>query len=165
MNPHFRGLALAGLLLAIQGAASAAVTVQYVQAENFTDLPRESWQRQQVLDDIAEHFQELGKTLGPGQDLTVDVLDIDLAGRERPNGFTTDPIRIRNGRGDWPTMRLRYSLTENGQVVRSGEASLSDKAYMNRISTYPSTERWPVEKQMIDSWWRQAIQPERSARR
>jgi hypothetical protein len=50
-------------------------------------------------------------------------------------------------------------------VVRSGEASLSDRAYMNRISTYPSTERWPVEKQMIDSWWRESIQPERSARR
>ncbi|QJE02423.1 DUF3016 domain-containing protein [Massilia forsythiae] len=164
MNRRFRLLALAGLLLASQGAALAAVTVNYVDADKFTDLPRIPWQRQQVLDDLAEHFRQLGKTLPPGQDLVIDVLDVDLAGRERPNGFSTDAIRIRE-RGDWPRMRLHYAFTEGGRPVADGDALLSDRNYLNRIGTYPRDERWPAEKQMIDDWWRAAIQPGRAADR
>jgi hypothetical protein len=165
MKTRLPGLALAGLLLAMQGAASAAVVVNYIQDEKFTDLPRVPWQRQQALEDIAEHFQALGKTLGPGQDLSIAVLDVDLAGREQPNRYTTDSVRIIRGGGDWPRMRLRYTLSENGKPVRSGEAQLSDKSYSSRIKTYASDERLPYEKQMIDAWWRTTLQPDRSARR
>lgn len=164
MNRRFRTLALAGLLLASQGAALAAVTVNYVDAERFTDLPRIPWQRQQVLDDLAGHFRQLGQTLPADRELVIDVLDIDLAGRERPNGFSTDAIRIRE-HGDWPRMTLRYTLTEGGRRLASGEARLSDRNYLNRIGAYPQDERWPAEKQMIDNWWRKAIQPERAAGR
>ena len=56
-------------------------------------------------------------------------------------------------------------LDRGGKVVKSGDAQLSDKSYGNRIDSYPSDARLPAEKQMIDDWWRAAVQPERAADR
>ena len=153
---HFA--ALAGLLLA-SGAATAAVVVQYVQPDQFTDLGRVPWQRQQALDDIKEHFQKLGESLPPGRDLTIDVLDVDLAGREQPNGFGSDELRVIRGNGDWPAMRLHYKLSDHGAVIASGDAALSDRALHDHINVYPRDVRLPYEKQMIDEWWRKTIAP------
>ena len=151
------GAALCALSQAAAGSAAAAVTVNYVHDKDFTDLPKTPWQRQQALEDISEHFQELGKQLPAGQDLVIDVLDIDLAGSEAPNQFALSGVRVRRHEGDWPRMRLRYSLLEGGKVLKSGDAALSDKSYGNHISSYPTDARWPAEKQMIDSWWRATI--------
>ena len=167
MKRVFRQLAWAAACLALQaasGAASAAVTVNYVHAEQFTDLPKTPWQRQQALEDISAHFQALGERLPAGQDLVIDVLDVDLAGREEPNQFALSGVRILRHQGDWPRMHLRYSLVENGQVLKSGDASLSDKSYGNRINPYPADARWPAEKRMIDDWWRATIVPDAAGR-
>jgi hypothetical protein len=164
MNQLIRRLALAGALLLSAGAASAAVDVTYIQPEKFTDLPFSAWQREQALEDIAEHFKELGKALPPGQDLKIDVLDVDLAGRERPNRFSVHDLRVMQS-GDWPRMHLRYALSQDGQLVKSGEAKLSDMSFMDHINSYPSDVRLPHEKQMIDEWWRKTIGPDRSSRR
>jgi hypothetical protein len=150
-------LALAGLCLAAAGVASAAVTVRYVEPEHFTDLPRASWQRAQALDDFTKHFEKLGAALPPGRDLAIDVLDIDLAGREQPNGLGTDELRIIHGGADWPAMHLRYTLSEGGKVVASGDARLSDKGYADHINMYPASARWPYEMQMIDAWWKKTF--------
>jgi hypothetical protein len=153
-----RIVALLGMGLAAgAGAASAAVTVRYVQPERFTDLPRAPWQRTQALDDFKKHFETLGAALPPGQDLAIDVLDIDLAGREEPNGLGSDELRIMRGGADWPAMRLRYTLSEGGKVVASGTAQLSDKGYADHINTYPRDARWPYEMQMIDEWWKKTF--------
>jgi hypothetical protein len=165
MKPHHRRLAAAAICLLMQGAAMAAVTVNYVHDAQFTDLPRTPWQRQQALDDIGEHFQTLGKNLQAGQDLVIDVLDIDLAGREEPNRFALSGVRILRHEGDWPRMRLRYSLIDGSKVLKSGEAQLSDKSYGSHITSYPSDARWPAEKQMIDDWWRDTIAPGQTAER
>lgn len=158
-----RHLAFAAALLAAHGIAMAAVTVNYVHDAQFSDLPRTPWQRQQALEDISGHFQALGKDLPAGQDLVIDVLDIDLAGREEPNRFALSGVRILHHDGDWPRMRLRYSLVADGKVLKSGEAQLSDKAYGNRVNGYPSDARWPHEKRMIDDWWRATIVPDQGA--
>jgi hypothetical protein len=158
-------LALAGLCLLLAGAARAGVTVNYIHADQFSDLPREVWQRQQALDDFAEHFRELGKDLRPGQDMVIDVLDIDLAGRERPVRFGHDPIRVLNEGADWPRMHLRYTLSDHGRTIASGDAQLADKSYTDHINDYPHGSRWPYEMQMIDTWWRKTIVPLETAGR
>jgi hypothetical protein len=165
MNEVIREMTLAGALLLSAGAASAAVGVNFIAPEKFTDLPFTPWQRQQALDDIGEHFNELGKALPPGQDIKIEVLDIDLAGREHPNRFSAQDIRVMNGGADWPRMHLRYSLTQDGQVVKSGDAQLSDKSYMNHINLYGGDERLRFEKQMIDEWWEKTIGPIRQTRK
>jgi hypothetical protein len=149
----------AALLSLAAASASASVVVQYIQPENFTDLPHVAWQRQQALDDLSEHFQALGKTLPAGRDLSIEILDVDMAGREQPNGLTVEPLRVMRGAGDWPAIRLRYRLSEGGTVIASGEAQLSDRTYQSRINGYSRDERWRYEKQMIDDWWRAAIAP------
>jgi hypothetical protein len=160
MNLVNRQLALAGLMLVSAGAATAAVDVKYIEPEKFADVPFVRWQREQALDDIAAHFNKLGKALPPGQDVSIEVLDIDMAGRESPN----EHIRVLRGGADWPRMHLRYTLTRDGQVLRSGEAQLSDISYHDHISNYASDERLHYEKQMIDEWWQKTIGPSRPAR-
>jgi hypothetical protein len=61
----------------------------------------------------------LGKGLRPGQDLKIEITDIDLAGREDPMRRGAMDVRIMDGRTDWPRMRLRYQLEQHGKVIAS----------------------------------------------
>ena len=165
MKNVIQKLALGGLLALAAGAASADVTVNYVQPERFSDLPFATWEREDVLKDLTKHFTKLGAQLPPGQSLRVDVLDVDLAGREYPGG--PRDLRIIKSNGvDWPRIDLRFAIEQNGQVLRSGEVQLRDMAFMNRISRHTDSDSLRHEKRMIDDWFYSAIMPrEHAARR
>jgi hypothetical protein len=158
MKPLMQKMALAGLF-ALAGSASAAVTVTYVEPDKFTDVPFASWEREDTLKQLTEHFTWLGNSLPPGQDLRIEVLDVDLAGRAIPNARTGRDIRVLRGRADWPRMTLRFSLEQNGQVLKSGEAQLSDMTYLDHTTRYFDTEPLRYEKQMIDDWFEKTIGP------
>lgn len=155
-------MALAGLLALGASAASAGVTVNYVESEKFSDLPFAPWERKEVLDVLAEHFVKLGKSLPAGQELTVDVTDIDLAGREYPFIRAGHDLRVLKGMADWPVMQLRYTLSANGQVVKSGDARLSDMNYLQRSNRLHDSERLRFEKRMIEEWFNQTILQKKS---
>jgi uncharacterized lipoprotein YbaY len=164
MKPLLRQLALAGLFLLSAGAASAAVTVTYDHPENFTDLPFTPWDREQVLKDLTEHFQKLGKALPPGQDLKIDVLDVDLAGREQPSRRAgAQEIRVLHGGADWPHIHLRYSLESDGKVIKSGDEQISDMMYLQHLNRYIEGDTLQYEKQMLDDWFRKTIAPKQAA--
>lgn len=150
-------LALAGLLALGAGAASAGVTVNYVEPDKFADLPFAPWERKEVLDDLAGFFAELGKSLPAGQDLTVEITDIDLAGHEYPNTRGARDLRVLKGGADWPVMELRYTLTVNGQVLSSGKERLADMNYLHRINRLSASERLRFEKRMIEEWFNKTI--------
>lgn len=156
MKTVIRQLALAGLFALAAGSAVAGVTVTYTEPDKFSDLPFTSWDREQVLKDLSGHFVKLGKALPVGQDLKVEVLDIDLAGREYPGARARD-IRILKGGADWPHMHIRYRLEANGQIIDSGEAQLSDMMYMNRLQHYTDSDSLRYEKRMIDEWFEKTI--------
>ena len=78
---------------------------------------------------------------------------MDLAGRENPSLRAGQEIRVMNGRVDWPRMRLHYVLEQDGKVIRSGDAALSDMSYLTRINHYFSNEKLRYEKLMIDDWY------------
>jgi len=159
-----RQLALGGLLALAAGAASADVTVNYIQPERFSDLPFTTWEREAVLKDLSTYFAKLGAQLAPGQNLRIDVLDVDLAGREYPGRGARDLRIVKTI--DWPRIDLRYALEQNGQVLRSGEAQLRDMSFMNRIGRVNETDSLRFEKRMIDDWFHSSIMPrEQSARR
>lgn len=149
--------AFAAMLALGAGAASAGVTVNYVESDKFADLPFAPWERKEVLDDLAGFFAELGKALPPGQDLTVDVTEIDLAGREYPNSRSGRDLRILKGGADWPIMELRYTLTSNGQVVSSGQEKLTDMNYLHRVNRLTDGDRLRYEKRMIEDWFNKTI--------
>ena len=167
MKNVIQKLAASGLLALAAGAAPAGdVTVNYIQPERFSDLPFTAWDREEVLKELTDHFAKLGAKLPPDQTLRIDVTDVDLAGREVPSRGARDLRIVRSNSAEWPRMELRYAIERNGQVLRSGESTLRDMAFMDRIGRYSDGDSLRYERHMIDDWFYETIMPrERSARR
>jgi hypothetical protein len=155
--------ALASAALLATSAAWAEVSVSYVKPEDFTDVSRSPYDRERELKAFTEYFATLGKKLPAGQSLKIEVLDIDLAGRLYPRR-ASDDIRVMNGGADWPRMHLRYTLEQDGQVLRSGDENLSNMNYQQRTSRYSDSDPLRYEKQMGDEWFNKTIVPKVAAR-
>ena len=165
MKTTFKLLALTGLLALAAGSAAAATTVTYVQSDKFSDVPFTPWERDDALKQLTDHFRELGESLPPGQDLHVEVLDVDLAGREIPSVRNGRDLRIMTGRADWPRMKLRYAVEQGGQVIKSGESQIQDMDYQNHLNRYFDSDPFRYEKQMMDDWFVKNIGPLKEGRR
>jgi hypothetical protein len=159
MKSLMQKLALAGLFALAAGSAGAAVTVTYVQPDRFSDLPFVTWEREDTLKTLTEHFTWLGTSLPPGQDLRIEVTDVDLAGRAIPNARAGRDMRVLRGQADWPRIELRYAVEQDGQVLKSGEARITDMNYLNHTNRYFDTEPLRYEKAMIDDWFEKTIGP------
>lgn len=162
MLTRYRILAAAVLALA-GGAALAEVTVTYVKPEQFSDVPYGVREREQVMKELTAHFDHMGKQLPAGQTLKVEVLDVDLAGWVYPRRWGPDDIRVLRGGADWPHMHLRYTLEQDGKVLRSGDRELANMAYQQRMNRYPSDDALRYEKQMLDDWFTQEFGPAKKA--
>ena len=150
--------ALAAVFALGAGAASAAVTVNYVNMEQFADLPTTDWEREEVLKGIADYIKKLGADLPAGHDLTINIYNVDLAGREYPGTRASGDMRVLEGKSDWPLIELQYSLSANGQVIDSGTASISDVSYMNRMmKRSQETDRLRYEKRMLQAWFKKTF--------
>lgn len=135
-------------------SANAMVTVTFVQPESYVDMPFASWERERVMKELKTHFVKLGTQLPQGQDLKVEVQDIDLAGRIEPRISSGHEIRVLKGGADWPMIQLHYSVESDGKVVRSGDARVSDMTYLNHINRYSANEPLRYEKRMLDDWFK-----------
>ncbi|MRV72898.1 DUF3016 domain-containing protein [Duganella sp. FT92W] len=156
MRTSLHSLAAAALAMGAAltaGAAHAGATVTYIEPDKFIDVPFSPIDRERVLKDLSEHFARLGKQLPAGQDLKVEVTELDLAGRIEHTRRTGNEIRLLTGGADWPRMHLRYSLMQDGKVINSGEADLASLNYLNEMNLYGSSESLRHEKQMIDEWF------------
>jgi len=147
------------LALLASSAAWAEVTVSYVKPEEFTDIDRSPIDRENTLKNFTDYFKSLEKKLPAGQSLKIEVLDIDLAGRLYPRRAGSE-IRIMNGGADWPHMHLKYTLEQDGQVLRSGDEQLSNMDYQGRIGAYFDSDPLRYEKQMLDDWFKKTIVPQ-----
>lgn len=136
---------------------TAGASVSYVEPERFTDVPFTPWERERVLKQLSAHFDKLGASLPPGQELKVEVLDLDLAGQTKPNFRGGQDLRVMNGGADWPHIHFRYSISEGGKVIKSGEEKLSNMQYLGRMNHYGNTELLRYEKQMLDDWFKQTV--------
>lgn len=145
---------LAALALAAGSSAWAGVQVTFDNPDDYSDVPFSSRDREQVLAGLANHFTWLGKSLPPGQDLRIEITDVDLAGREDPARRGAFDVRVLTGRADWPRLRLRYTLEQHGKVIASGNAYLSDMSYLQHINRYSSNDALRYEKRMIDDWFK-----------
>jgi hypothetical protein len=146
----------AALSLLAAGSACAAVTVTFIDTDKYSDMPQFDGDKQRVLDALESHFKTLAGGLPPGQDLKVEVLDVDLAGRIDPMRTTHD-IRILRGQADWPKMKLRYSIEQQGKVIQSGSESISDMTYMDHLNRYNNSDSLRYEKKMIDDWFKATV--------
>ncbi|ELX12329.1 DUF3016 domain-containing protein [Janthinobacterium sp. HH01] len=162
-KPYARPL-LAAMLALLAGAAWADVTVSYVKPDDFADVPRNAVDRERVLKDFSDYFATFNKRLPAGQNLKIEVLDIDMAGRLWPRRSGGEDIRVLNGGADWPRMHLRYTLEQDGKVLRSGDEQLSNMNYMQGVSRYSDGDTLRYEKQMLDDWFKKTIVPQVAAR-
>lgn len=138
--------------------AGAAVDVTFEAPEHYRDagLYRDYGvdAGDPALRYLREHLEDLGETMLPeGADLSVTVVDVDLAGRfEWWHGYGYD-IRILRDI-TWPSISLRYVLKEGDRVVAEGEETVADMTYLQ--TTPPSLSRDPLryEKAMLTDWFR-----------
>jgi hypothetical protein len=154
MRHHCLAAAVAGLCLA-SGVAHAAVTVNYINPDKMTDVPRFETERTSMEIDLREFFEEQAKQMPAGQDLKIDILDIDLAGEVFPRVPVRD-VRVTKGSYDFPRIHLRYSIEQDGKVLRSGERELADRNYQLNINNYRN-EMYSYEKQMLGEWFKKDV--------
>lgn len=147
------GLAAA---VALPARAAGTVAVNFVKPETFADLGRVGFDRERTMRRLSEELQQLGTRLPEGQALTVEVLDVDLAGHVEPDRRGED-LRILRGRADWPRIHLRYTLAADGQTLRSGEEWLADMTYLDQRGRLPQTQDLAYERRMLADWFDKAI--------
>ncbi len=136
-------------------AAFAGVTVNFIEPARFTDMPYTQAEKDTVLQDLRRHLTTLGeKWLPAGQELKIDVLDIDLAGRIRLNAGRD--IRVLNGGADWPMIEVRYTLESGGKTLKSSSERIADMNYFQSHVQSPSQSRESLyyEKRMLEDWFR-----------
>jgi hypothetical protein len=143
-----------------------AVTVVFDQPEKYRDGGRLG-RDDAKLKDIETFLQKMGAKYLPAHErLSIEVLDIDLAGEDRwgprSNGMET---RILIGRADWPSITLRYVLESDTQELARQEETVSDMNYLQHTFRPPADETLPYEKRMLEQWFRARFLPQGAAPR
>ena len=143
-----------------QTSTPSPVEVRFHHPEKFRDASLGSQGYEQgadaeVMKTLTQHLQQLGERyLKPGQQLAIDIRDIDLAGRYEPwHGNAYDVRFMREI--TWPVIELGYTLSQPGQPARQAEERISDKMYLSRPGRHASNDRLYAEKAMLDDWFRQ----------
>jgi len=142
--------------LAFSAAAQAAVEVTYVSPDKFVDASprgmRGAKADERLMVELREFLEkQAARHLKPGQDLKIEVLDVDLAGRVEAGGYDIRIVREI----DWPSIKLHYTLTQNGATLASGEERISDLNYLRNINVaYGGNDSLKYEKAMLRDWLR-----------
>jgi hypothetical protein len=150
--------AAAGLLLVLSCAlgtayANQSVEVSWAAAEHYVspDLTRDEFVHAQKV--LTREIEVLGKEcLAPEDQVTIEVVDMSLAGRLVPHGSQGE-LRILNGGADWPRMTLRFRIERAGTLVREGQASLAAMDYLQDPRPF-TTEPFIYERRMLRKWFR-----------
>ena len=145
-----------GLTLgAFAAQAAGAVAVSFVEPEKFADARDTRRDHTDNLRVLGEYIEAAAsRHLVDGQKLSVEVLDVDLAGEVRPSRRLQQDVRVLKGRADWPRITLRYTLEAAGQAVRRGEKTISDMAYLQRSNVLAYRDALSYEKRMLDEWFK-----------
>ncbi|MFL6659930.1 MAG: DUF3016 domain-containing protein [Massilia sp.] len=157
MLKSLRLSAAATLAMVFAGQAFAGATVTYVAPDHFADVPFSSVERDHLLQDLSRHFDKLAAKLPAGQQLNVEVTDVDLAGQTWPARSAGRDIRVLNGRADWPHLTMHYTVTQDGQTLKSGTETITDMNYQMHRNRYDEGDSLRYEKRMLDTWFQERL--------
>ena len=148
-----------------QGTSPAQVEVRFDHPEKFRDASLDSAGYERGADDyvmktLTQYLQTLGQRyLQPGQQLVIDIRDIDLAGRFEPWHSRAYDVRFMRDI-TWPTIDLSYTLSQPGKPDQQARERVSDKMYLSRPGRMASSnDRLYAEKAMLNDWFRQRFAP------
>lgn len=148
-----RILCMALLAAGLAGAnAFAGVRVTYGDPDRFTDAGDRNNDPVKIAKAVAMHLEGLGRRLPPGTDVSIEILDLDRAGRPRMNLPTE--VRVMDGRADMPCIVLRYSVSREGRQEPARRERVCDPDYLD--FTHPSSatgDPLAYEKRMLDYWF------------
>jgi hypothetical protein len=136
-------------------ASLAGVTVRFINPDRYSDADIvDASSREANLAEFRRHFEELGRRyLAPGQTLTIDIVDIDLAGDKQFVRSAAERVRVVT----WATparIELRYTLSGKGTHAQSGRALVTgDSAQYGPYARFESA-RFAPEKAMLRDWFR-----------
>lgn len=150
----------AGLFPSAASAATAAdVKVNFIAPERFYDASLYggygAHRYERTVKELEKIFQELAtRYLGPGEQIAIDVLNVDLAGEYHPYSLYAYDVRMMT-EITWPRIRLRYVLTRPNDAPLSGEEVLIDQNYMT-FSGFRSggSRTLSYERVMLDRWFK-----------
>lgn len=131
----------------------AGVTVRFIDPRSYTDAgsPTDG-SRDATLAELRVYLENLGRIfLRPDQNLRIDILNVDLAGRDEIWRRSLSEVRVMRDITP-PSFKFRYVLTENGKRTRSGEDELTDLFYQMNASA--RGRRHGYEKALLDDWFR-----------
>jgi Protein of unknown function (DUF3016) len=148
--------AAAGAAFSFAAHAAGSVQVNFIQPEKFSDVRDAYMRSERYLELLKENISAAALPyLADGQTLKVDVLDVDLAGEVR-HGARPYDVRVLKGGADWPRIQMRWALEAGGQTVKSGDATVQDMAYLQRVIGSPgSQDALRYERRMLDDWAKQ----------
>lgn len=149
-------LLLAATLVAPGAVHAGTVDVSFVEPDKFVDAGRGSFDIGQTTQVLGDHLKTFANQLPQSQTLKIEVTDVDLAGELRPTRMASE-VRVLRGRADWPRISLRYTLSENGRVLRNGESQINDMAYMTQPLRSHVNDALAYERRMLDQWFRDTI--------
>ena len=155
---RFKPVILSLLISSLAMPAYAAVEVTFTGADKYSDTKVGPGpvvkQRNMVLRELGAHLKKLGdKELAAGDTLKIEVLDINLAGRDQPWNPTNPDQRLMD-EVNWPSIKLRYTLERDGQVVSQAEELVSDKDYLTQSVMGGTSDSLRYEKKMLSEWFR-----------
>ena len=165
MKIRLATLHLLPLLLAAASPAGAAprITVDFLDTANYTDAypsgRRTGTDRelQHTLDTLRQAIIDAGsKTLADGDELRMEVLDVNLAGEYNPPmGGPANQVRVMRN-VDWPSLKVRYTLKRGGRETQ-GDAVISDMSYLMGASMCPGGQALCYERRMVERWFRKEL--------
>ena len=102
-------------------------------------------------------LQEVAAKLPAGQQLSIKVLDINLAGELEWVRRTADELRVMRN-VSWPMIEFEYQLSENGQVLKADKVRLSDMSYLqDSFFSVAQSGTWRYEQRMMDRWFKETV--------
>lgn len=146
-----------GLLAALVwgGLADAAVIVQFMAPERYTDAGAYGRDTERHLAVLERHMVKLGtQCLRKGESLELRVLDVDLAGRQEWWRGPAYDLRVTR-EITWPRIELEYVWRDAaGAVLGQGRERVADMSYLWRSGyVRHDSDELPCEKAMLGDWF------------
>ncbi|NMP31775.1 DUF3016 domain-containing protein [Thalassotalea sp. M1531] len=156
MKTHTSIAAVLLSFLALGQVNAMPVDISWSDADKYRDLrsvteTRASFQ-QRFYKEISKHLNELSQSLPHDYKMSIDVTNVDLAGRIQL--VKGQQIRVVKDMY-YPNMAFKYKLLDkSGQLVASEDVQVKGTNFLLNSNSRMRNEAFPHEKKMLTEWFK-----------